>query len=48
VAEIKLVDNFIIQPDYCTTQGLPTKNAVEPQNELGYLSIPIMAKNLFE
>lgn len=46
VAEIKLVDSFAIQPELLySTQGATYKNAVEEfQNELGYLSIPIMAK----
>ncbi|WP_339920938.1 porin family protein [uncultured Flavobacterium sp.] len=46
VAEIKLVDSFAIQPELLySTQGATYKNAVEEfQNELGYLSIPVMAK----
>jgi opacity protein-like surface antigen len=46
VAEIKLVDSFSIQPELLySTQGATYKNAVEEfQNELGYLSIPVMAK----
>jgi hypothetical protein len=43
VAEIKLVDSFSIQPDYCILhKALPIKNAVEEfRNELGYLALPL-------
>lgn len=46
VAEIKLVDIFSIQPELLySTQGATYKNAVEEfKNELGYLSIPVLAK----
>ena len=46
VAEIKLMDRFAIQPELLYyTQGASYKNAVtEFKNELGYLSIPVMAK----
>lgn len=46
VAEIKLLDRFAIQPELLySTQGATYKNAVEEfKNELGYLSIPVMAK----
>ena len=46
VAEIKLVDSFSIQPELLySTQGATYKNAVEEfKNEVGYLSIPVMAK----
>jgi hypothetical protein len=46
VAEIKLLDRFAIQPELLySTQGATYKNAVsEFKNELGYLSIPVMAK----
>jgi hypothetical protein len=46
VAEIKLLDKFAIQPELLySTQGATYKNAVEEfKNELGYLSIPVMAK----
>ena len=46
IAEIKLVDSFAIQPELLySTQGATYKNAVEEfRNELGYLSIPILAK----
>lgn len=46
VAEINLMESFSIQPELLySTQGATYKNAVEEfKNELGYLSIPIMAK----
>ncbi|MGO4772301.1 porin family protein [Flavobacterium sp. W22_SRS_FK3] len=46
VAEIKLLDKFAIQPELLySTQGATYKNAVQEfKNELGYLSIPVMAK----
>ncbi|PXY39917.1 PorT family protein [Flavobacterium cheongpyeongense] len=46
VAEIKLLDRFAVQPELLySTQGASYKNAItEFKNELGYLSIPVMAK----
>lgn len=46
VAEIKLLEKFSIQPELLySTQGASYKNAFgEFKNELGYLSIPVMAK----
>ncbi len=46
VAEIKLVDSFSIQPELLySTQGASYKNAMEEfRNELGYISIPVLAK----
>ena len=46
IAEIKLVDIFSIQPELLySTQGASYKNAVEEfNNELGYLSMPVLAK----
>jgi hypothetical protein len=46
VAEIKLMNSFSIQPELLySTQGATYKNAVEEfKNELGYLSIPVLAK----
>jgi len=46
VAEIKLLDRFAIQPELLySTQGATYKYAAEEfKNELGYLSIPVMAK----
>ncbi|KDN54281.1 porin family protein [Flavobacterium seoulense] len=46
VSEIKLMDRFAIQPELLySTQGATYKNAVEEfKNELGYLSIPVLAK----
>src|SRR3970282_2228409 len=46
IAEIKLVDSFSIQPELMySTQGATYKNATEEfRNELGYLSIPVLAK----
>lgn len=46
LAEVKLTDKFGIQPELLySTQGASYKNAIkEIKNELGYLSIPVMAK----
>lgn len=46
VAEVKLLDGFAIQPELLySTQGATYKNAVEEfKNELGYISIPVVAK----
>ena len=46
VAEVKLLEKFSIQPELLySTQGASYKNALgEFKNELGYLSIPVMAK----
>ncbi|MDI1305206.1 MAG: porin family protein, partial [bacterium] len=46
IAEIKLIDSFSIQPELLySTQGASYKNATEEfRNELGYLSIPVLAK----
>lgn len=46
VAEIKLVDSFAIQPELLySNQGATYKNAIEEfKNELGYISIPVIAK----
>ncbi|OYX79799.1 MAG: hypothetical protein B7Y83_19125 [Flavobacteriales bacterium 32-34-25] len=46
VAEVKLFDRFAIQPELLySTQGASYKNATEEfKNELGYLSIPVLAK----
>jgi opacity protein-like surface antigen len=46
IAEIKLVDSFSIQPELLySTQGATYENAAEEfKNELGYLSIPVLAK----
>lgn len=46
IAEIKIVDSFSIQPELLySTQGATYKNAIkEFDNELGYLSIPVLAK----
>lgn len=46
VTEIKLFDKFAIQPELLySTQGATYKNAVEEfKNELGYISIPVLAK----
>lgn len=46
VAEVKVFDSFSIQPELLySTQGATYKNAVEEfKNELGYLSIPVVAK----
>jgi hypothetical protein len=40
-----LTDGFAIQPELLySTQGATYKNAEEFNNELGYLSIPVLAK----
>lgn len=46
VAEVKLTDGFSIQPELLySTQGATYKNAFEEfKNELGYLSVPLLAK----
>lgn len=46
VAEVKLTDKFAFQPELLySTQGATYKNAVEEfKNELGYVSIPLLAK----
>ncbi|WP_417939805.1 porin family protein [Flavobacterium sp. RS13.1] len=46
VAEVKLLDRFALQPELLySTQGATYKYAAkEFKNELGYLSIPVMAK----
>jgi hypothetical protein len=46
VAEVKLLEKFSIQPELLySTQGASYKNAFgEFKNELGYLTIPVMAK----
>lgn len=46
IAEIKLLDSFSIQPELLySTQGATYKNVDEEfKNELGYLSIPVLAK----
>ena len=46
LAEVKLFDSFAIQPELLySTQGATYKDAVEEfKNELGYLSIPVLAK----
>lgn len=46
VAEINLTEGFSVQPELLySTQGATYKNALtEFKNELGYLSIPVMAK----
>ena len=46
VAEIKVTDGFSVQPELLySTQGATYKNAAEEfKNELGYLSIPVLAK----
>jgi hypothetical protein len=46
VAEVKLTDGFSVQPELLySTQGATYKNAFEEfKNELGYLSIPVLAK----
>lgn len=46
VAELKLLDKFSVQPELLySTQGATYKNAIqEYKNELGYISIPVMAK----
>lgn len=46
VTEIKVTDGFSVQPELLySTQGASYKNAFEEfKNELGYLSIPVLAK----
>lgn len=46
VSEIKLFDSFAIQPELLySTKGASYKNAMEEfKNELGYLSVPVLAK----
>jgi hypothetical protein len=46
VAELKLTDGFSVQPELLySTQGATYKTAgTEFKNELGYLSIPVMAR----
>lgn len=46
VAEVKLLDRFAIQPELLyNTQGAEYKSALgDFKNELGYISIPVMAK----
>jgi len=46
VAEIKLFENLAIQPELLySTQGATYKNATQEfKNELGYISIPVVAK----
>lgn len=46
VAEVKLLDKFAIQPELLySTQGATYKNAIDEfKNELGYISIPVVAK----
>lgn len=46
IAEFKVLNSFAIQPELLySTQGASYKNAVEEfNNELGYLSIPLIAK----
>ena len=46
VAEIKLLDKLALQPELLySTQGASYENAVEEfKNELGYISIPVLAK----
>jgi hypothetical protein len=46
IAEIKVTDGFSVQPELLySTQGATYKNAFEEfKNELGYLSIPVLAK----
>ncbi|KIQ14019.1 porin family protein [Flavobacterium pectinovorum] len=46
VAEIKLLERFSVQPELLySTQGATYKNAAQEfKNELGYISIPVMAK----
>ena len=46
VAEIKVTDGFSVQPELLySTKGATYKNAAEEfKNELGYLSIPVLAK----
>jgi opacity protein-like surface antigen len=46
VSEIKIFENFAIQPElYYSTQGAEVDNLGEQfKNELGYISIPVLAK----
>lgn len=46
IAEIKVTDGFSVQPELLySTQGATYKNAIEEfRNELGYISIPVLAK----
>jgi len=46
IAEIKVTEGFAIQPELLySTQGATYKNAAQEfKNELGYLSIPVLAK----
>ncbi|MBP4139598.1 porin family protein [Flavobacterium geliluteum] len=46
VAELKILDRFAIQPELLyNTQGAEYKSALgDFKNELGYISIPVMAK----
>lgn len=46
IAEIKVTDGFSVQPEILySTQGATYKNAFEEfKNELGYISIPVLAK----
>ncbi|MBQ0907704.1 PorT family protein [Flavobacterium sp. F-328] len=46
IAEINITEGFAIQPELLySTQGATYKNATEEfKNELGYLSIPVLAK----
>lgn len=46
LAEIKVTDGFSVQPELLySTQGATYKNAFEEfKNELGYISIPVLAK----
>jgi hypothetical protein len=46
IAEIKLLKNFALQPElYYSTQGATIENlGDELKNELGYVSIPLLAK----
>jgi hypothetical protein len=46
IAEVKVTDGFSIQPELLySTQGATYKNAFEEfKNEVGYLSIPLLAK----
>ena len=46
LAELRVTDGFAIQPELLySTQGATYKNAVtEFKNELGYISIPVLAK----
>lgn len=46
VAQVRITDGFSLQPELLySTQGATYKNAAEEfKNELGYLSIPVLAK----